>query len=357
MTRVAHSALDEAQLQLSSVCENLLSSDAWQRSPSESFGGLKKRLYMIPEAGLPKMRVISNAKLAELGRIPRSNEGHQEDALEVVKRLGWSPVESKPIAVLLFYSHRWSRPNWCEALEKDVLWGSEEWQTAKLQGEAIGDPDDAAHSKALALVQFAKWFERAAKRFSGLDKEAMPYGITQGKKLEVYWWIDWCCTNQDAPGPDMAALPAYAAACAGIVSAWNDEYKERAWCQVELLVAYALMRTGDKIWSVPPGFADGATCPMKVAREYVVVADPAKGQLTNEGDRTVIKSLTEVASRSKAFTCWQNWVTASTANPVNGLFMNVCCCCQCFGLLALGDARTVRPGESKVVKLTPKLSR
>ena len=40
---------------------------------------------------------------------------------------------------------------------------------------------------------------------------------------------DWACTDQDNPGPDMAALPAYAAACAGIVVAWSDEYAGRAW--------------------------------------------------------------------------------------------------------------------------------
>ena len=160
------------------------------------------------------------------------------------------------------------------------------------QGAIFGDPDDAQHSKALALVQFAKWFERAAKRFSGLDKEAMPYGITQGKKLEVYWWIDWCCTNQDAPGPDMAALPAYAAACAGIVSAWNDEYKQRAWCQVELLMAYAFMTTGREVLVVPPGFtmARGRS----LTRTRVVVANPAEGQLTSDKDRAVIQSLTDV---------------------------------------------------------------
>ena len=54
MTRSDTEALDEVQLSLSRACEELLSSDAWQRSPSESFGGLKKRLRMIPGSGLPE---------------------------------------------------------------------------------------------------------------------------------------------------------------------------------------------------------------------------------------------------------------------------------------------------------------
>ena len=330
-----------------------MASDAWQRSPSESFGGLKKRLRMIPACGLPRMRVVANATLEKLGRIPRSHEGYQVDALEAVERLGGTFIENRPNAVILFYSHRWSRPNWCEALGKDLPWGCEERQLAMARGEVFGDPDDAAHSKALALVEFAKWFTRARERFSGLNKQSMPYGITEGKDLEIFWWIDWACTDQNAPGPDMAALPAYAAACAGIVAAWGDEYKNRAWCQVELLVANAYMRTGDKVWDVPPRFAEGATRPIQVALEMVVVADPANGRLTNEGDRAVIESLTDVAKRSKAFTCWRNFVNTSTSNLGNAICLNVVCCCQCFGLLALGDARTLRPGVSTVTKVTP----
>ena len=61
-----------------------------------------------------------------------------------------------------------------------------------------------------------------------------------------------------------------------------------------------------------------------------------------------------MASRSTAFTCLNNFVNTSTRNVANGLCLNVCCCCQCFGLLAAADARNVRPGESKVTKLTPK---
>ena len=354
MTRSADAALDEAQLKLGNACEELLASKAWQRSHPETYSGLKLRLQLLEEAGLPRMRVVPNTKLEELGRIPRSNEGHQVDALEAVKKLGKVPVEGNPRAVILFYSHRWARPNWCEALGKDLPWGSEERNAAMARGEVFGDPDDADHTKATALIEYAKWFERARRKSSGLNNETKPEGISHAEKIEIFWWIDWACTNQDDPGPDMAALPAYAAACAGIVAAWNDVYKDRAWCQVELLVAYAFMTTGSKVWVVPPAFDNGATWPMRVEVEKVVVADPAKGLLTNTGDRPVIESLTNVASRSTAFTCLNNFVNTSTRNVANGLCLNVCCCCQCFGLLAAADARNVRPGESKVTKLTPK---
>ena len=352
MTRSADAALDEAQLKLGNACEELLASKAWQRSHPETFPGLKLRLQLLPKAGLPRMRVVPNTKLEELGRIPRSNEGHQVDALEVVEQLGRSPVEGNPLAVLLFYSHRWARPNWCEALGKDLPWGSEERNAAMARGEVFGDPDDADHTKATALIEYAKWLKRACALGSGLSKETQPAGITKNKKMEIFWWIDWACTNQDDPGPDMAALPAYAAACAGIAAAWNDVYKDRAWCQVELLVAYAFMRTGSKVWVVPPAFENGAKWPIRVEKEKVVVADPAKGLLTNTGDRPVIESLTNVASSSTAFTCLNNFINTSMSS--NGPGFNLCLCCQCFGLLALKDVRNVRPGESEVLKITPK---
>ena len=134
MTRSADAALDEAQLKLGNACEELLASKAWQRSHPETYSGLKLRLQLLQEAGLPRMRVVPNTKLEELGRIPRSNEGHQVDALEAVKKLGKVPVEGKPHAVILFYSHRWARPNWCEALGKDLPWGSEERNAAMARG-------------------------------------------------------------------------------------------------------------------------------------------------------------------------------------------------------------------------------
>ena len=118
-------------------------------------------------------------------------------------------------------------------------------------------------------------------------------------------------------------------------------------------MAYAFMTTGDKVWVVPPGFADGATRPLKLEREDVVVADPARGQLTNDGDRPVIESLTGVASRSTAFSCWRNFVNYSTASVGQCCLWNVCCCCQWCGIIALQDVRTVRPGVSQVMKLVP----
>eukprot|EP00964_Phaeocystis_antarctica_P019448 scaffold10730_cov54-Phaeocystis_antarctica.AAC.1 len=88
MTRSAEQAIDETQAKLGESCERLLASSAWNRAHTTTHKGLLKRLQMIPDAGLNPMRVVAHSKLTELGRIPRSHEGHQEGAIEAVRRCG-----------------------------------------------------------------------------------------------------------------------------------------------------------------------------------------------------------------------------------------------------------------------------
>ena len=62
------------------------------------------------------------------------------------------------------------------------------------------------------------------------------------------------------------------------------------------------------------------------------MANPAEGQLSCDQDRAVIESLTDVAARSTAFTCWRLFVKEQTTNIVNCLCGAVCCC-YCCGML------------------------
>ena len=357
MTRNDKEAIDETQAKLGESCERMLASSAWNRAHTVTHQGLLKRLQMIPDAGLNPMRVVAHSKLRELGRIPRSHEGHQEDAIEAVRRCGTDDLSNKPKAVILFYSHRWIRPNWSEDLGKDLPWASAERQLAMREGKRFGDPDDAARSKAKALIAYGDWLKRLQTSPQAATEARRLAGISESADLEIFWWIDWASTDQDAPGPDMAALPAFAAACAGIVAAWSPEYAGRAWCQVELLVAHAFMTTGDKVFVVPDGFTGaeppGDTWNSWITKEKVVVADPAAGQLTNDHDRAVIRTLTGVAERSAAFSCWRNCVKHSTESVALSCVHNVCCCCQCCGCMALCTSRKVHPGQSTVWKVLP----
>ena len=347
MTRNSCQAIDEAQAKLGKRCERLLASSAWNKAHTTTQKGQLKRLQMIQDAGLNPMRVVAHSRLKELGRIPRSHEGHQEDAIAAVRRCGADRFKI-PKAVLLFYSHVWKRPNWSEDLGKDLPWASAERQQAMREGKRFGDPDDAARSKAKALIAYGDWLKRLRKHSSWLAN------ISTSADLEIFWWIDWASTDQDAPGPDMAALPAFAAACAGIVAAWSPEYASRAWCRVELLMAHAFMTRGDKVFVVPDGFAGaGPQGDTWARREEGVVADPAAGDLTNEHDRAVIRSLTGVAARSTAFSCWRVFVKHSTESVGLCCFYNVCLCCQCCGLYPLCTSRKVHPGQSTVKVVLP----
>ena len=100
MTRSDKDALSDAQLALGTACETMLASDKYQRSNPMTHTGLVERLEMLPEHGLPRMRLVPQSKLEELGRIPRSNENFQVDALEAVKRLG-AGFDNRSKAVLL----------------------------------------------------------------------------------------------------------------------------------------------------------------------------------------------------------------------------------------------------------------
>ena len=109
MTRSSDEALDEAQLALGTKCERLLSSKAWHKAHTHTLKGLLQRLQMLKAAGLPAMRLVPNSKLETLGRIPRSHEGHQVDAIEAVTRCG-ADAEKWPLAVLLLCAAAHSNP-------------------------------------------------------------------------------------------------------------------------------------------------------------------------------------------------------------------------------------------------------
>ena len=67
---------------------------------------------------------------------------------------------------------------------------------------------------AKALAEYAVWFKR--ERVEGRALEGSIADVTNSDDMEVYYWIDFACVDQTSPGADMAALPAYAAACHAI---------------------------------------------------------------------------------------------------------------------------------------------
>ena len=194
---------------------------------------------------------------------------------------------------------------------------------------------------------------------------------------------DWCSIDQTDKQPGIAALPAYVAACQAIVEAWNDEYAQRAWCNVELLTAHAFMPAGQAVFVLGEGFVDHeglgevrcprvsdpahasrpvtrrigrSHCPQYIIEEYVPTPDPARGVLTDEGERAGIAMLIDIASASRVFTCWRVLVSKWRSSPL--CYPVVCCT---FGVCGVGGlveisivARDPRPGKGFVIKVTPR---
>jgi len=306
----------------------LLSGRDWSSANPFTYAGLLARLELIAGNNMPRMRVIPASRIEGLGYIPRSTEGHAVDAIEAVRRCG-PDADQKPKAVLVMFSHRWLQPRWPDP-------------------EKLADPDSKDHVKAKAIVQWAKWFKWW--RLFGSGREFVK-GITVDPDLEVFFWIDFCCVDQDAPGPEMAALPAYVSACAEMLVFATQGYDLRAWCQVELMMGYAFMAVGDKIFQIPPGFTHKRQRTVTFSRYRV--PDPSKGALTNEDDRKVIIDLREAASASTAFTFPRSCRNLFCSDPVSAALW-ACCCCGWLGFAAWLNSRSSRPGHSVVYRLTPK---
>jgi len=233
---------------------------------------------MMKAAGLPDMLVLPATKLMELGRIPRSNEGHAITARAAVEQCGktrYPGMGDAFDATIFFFSHKWKRPNWCAIAEKDLLWGTEERIAALDAGHHVGDPDGAGHEKALALIEWTKWV------LCGISQQECFIStkcIQPEKRMsleKMFFWIDWPCVDQENAGPYMASLPAYVATCDSLVAAWSDACEKSAWCRVERMIAYSFMQRGKQIYTFQEGFVMNEF--VQVHKKTCFVPDPSKG--------------------------------------------------------------------------------
>src|SRR5205809_617499 len=80
--------------------------------------------------GGPRMRLLHWKRLAELGRIPHSDEGEAVDAIAGIDSFG------APLVEVFMVSHRWLRPS----LDRQQ-----------------SHPDGLRNEKAQAVAQFSRW--------------------------------------------------------------------------------------------------------------------------------------------------------------------------------------------------------
>jgi hypothetical protein len=206
--------------------------------------------------GGPRMRLLHWRKLDELGRVPHSDEGHAVDALAGIDAFGAPEVE------VFMVSHRWLRAS----LDK-----------------AQAHPDSAGNDKARALAEFTQW----RRQWVLHRHHFLP---------EIYYWIDYCCIDQNNTAEAVAMLPLWVACCERFVRIETADYDERTWCRVEPLLSYVF------------SFADHHTAiglnfrckwPDFGTETQAPVLDPRAGKLTDPADMKLIEPLVELATRTK----------------------------------------------------------
>src|SRR5262245_46288319 len=204
----------------------------------------------------PPMRLLHWGRLAELRRIPRSNEGYAVDAIRGIDAFGAPTVE------VFMVSHRWLRPS----LDSS---------------RSHADSPDGA--KARAINEFSQWRRQWVLHRHGF----LP---------EIYYWIDYCCIDQDNPGAAVPLLPLWVACCERFLRIETADYDERTWCRVEPLLSY-VFSFADHHVSIGLDFR--CRWPYFGERASRSILDPRGGKLTNPDDMKLILPLVDVASRTR----------------------------------------------------------
>jgi len=197
----------------------------------------------------PNLYLIHWRTLKETGYLPRYDE---------CMRRGFTKTYEQVLSThgsqctINFFSHRWLRPS---------------------MDPSKAHPDDERGTK--------------AKVVATLGERIQNYNGGRGGH---YFWIDFCCIDQDDPLPGVMKLPVYIALCQKI---WcyvdTPDYMDRAWTRLERVVMASLkfiaglnyVHVGSLAGS---GHSDGE-------REEDVVPNPLSGSLTNPDDLDSIKIL------------------------------------------------------------------
>ncbi|UKZ75830.1 hypothetical protein TrVFT333_003524 [Trichoderma virens FT-333] len=170
-------------------------------------------------------KVISYAELLRFGRVPRYSDG-------LTRRFAISN-ESENKHFVIFFSYRWLNP---------------------MIGQDGGTPDDGNHTQYARMMQA---IENFLKEHKDVDS----------KCLQI--WIDYACVNQDDPTKGVAALPMILAQCDAVISLTDDQYYDRAWCCVEVMMISALRKSYNvHLWYEQPIEGETADVVAPDAKRY-----------------------------------------------------------------------------------------
>ena len=227
---------------------NLLLHEAFFDSSAESEiekGRLIRRTFGDELA----MRVISLERLEELREIPRSS---CRETLFVEEAHAVALREGKKARIFMC-SHRWLRPS---------------------AQRAVSHPDDENNSKTRTLVDFAKWYIENRQKID--------------LQTKVFFFIDFCCIDQDSPLSGTLMLPLYVATCHNVLCFETSDFSERAWCLLEVFMGCVLCHGGDYPFVINSDFTNSG---QREQRETRLLSDPTKGKLTLNSDAKAVATL------------------------------------------------------------------
>lgn len=190
------------------------------------------------------LKHLSYADFVNFGRLPRSSDGLHKP---------FTPATDDG-SYIIFFSYRW--------INKDPALRSPD-DTDNTQYKRMIDAVElflqehpevdqeklciwmVSHSFAsLIIINPAR---QASKKSSGRRKHAGTKGVDMRKSMvghspNICFPQDFACVDQDNPSAGVAALPMILAQCDAVISLVDDEYYDRAWCSVEVLLIQTLQR-------------------------------------------------------------------------------------------------------------------
>ncbi|KAI3327295.1 hypothetical protein HD806DRAFT_531874 [Xylariaceae sp. AK1471] len=210
---------------------------------------------------LDELKYIPYSRFLAFGRIPRSNEAP-------VERLQTNANDRSNDKFLIFFSYRW-----IGSLEL----GQQQIETL---------PDDSKNTQYQRMLCAIDQF---LLLYPNIDRESL--GI----------WVDYACVDQDNPTRGVNTLPLVITQCNAIISLFEEDYYERAWCCVEALLVQVLKRSyGYHMWyeTVPSKAKHDTRFEAKSDRKeglreasiHRTIA-PTSAKLTIEADRPIIMFL------------------------------------------------------------------
>ena len=200
------------------------------------------------------MQLLHWKRLAELGRIPHSDEGQTVDAIAGIDSFG------APVVEVFMVSHRWLRPS----LNRRQSY-----------------PDGRMNEKAKAIMQFSLW-----RRQWVLNRH--------GFLPELYYWIDYSCIDQALAAEAVPMLPLWVACCGRFLRVETPDYDDRTWCRLEPLLSY-VFSFADHHLSIGLDFQ--FRWPYYGTESPRLVLDPRTGKNTDPEDTRRILPLVELATR------------------------------------------------------------